>query len=194
MKKFLMLPLMLVILLQVAPASAWSVTTHYEIADETYSSLSPSVQSNLSEIAMRDGADDPDVKFRDFQYHHMPYSAIKAQYWLNKGKLNYDDGNYRYASYCFGVASHYISDSFCAPHTVNGASKVDHTLYEVQAIFLEPHATYEGGDLNTLLHQGQAEGEVSWTNWNQDHSDAVIQNNLNDAAGATYTLISEYAT
>lgn len=194
MKKILMIPLIMVMVLQVAPVSAWSVTTHYEIADETYSSLSPAVQENLSEIAMRDGADDPDMKFRDFQNHHMPYSAIKAQYWLNKGKISYDSGNYHYASYCFGVASHYISDSFCAPHTVNGASKVDHALYEVQAMLLEPHVSYMNSDLNPLLDQGQAEGEVSWTEWNQNKGDAVVQNNLDNAASASYTLISEYAT
>lgn len=194
MKKILMIPLIMVMVLQVAPVSAWSVTTHYEIADETYSSLSPAVQENLSEIAMRDGADDPDMKFRDFQNHHMPYSAIKAQYWLNQGKISYDRGNYHYASYCFGVASHYISDSFCAPHTVNGASKVDHALYEVQAMLLEPHVSYMNSDLNPLLDQGQAEGEVSWTEWNQNEGDAVVQNNLDNAASASYTLISEYAT
>ena len=65
-------------------SSTWSVTTHYEIADEAYNSLSPSVQVKLSEIAMRDGADDPDVKFRDFQNHHMLQQSFEVVQTMGK--------------------------------------------------------------------------------------------------------------
>ena len=50
MKKILMMALFVVtvITLLISPASAWSVPTHYEIAEKTYYALPVDVQSKLS--------------------------------------------------------------------------------------------------------------------------------------------------
>jgi hypothetical protein len=86
----------------VQPVSAWAAPTHYAIAEEVYYSLPVDAQDKLDLSKMIDGADDPDFKFFDFQYHHYPASGEKANYWLLKGKFYYQNEDYKQASYCFG--------------------------------------------------------------------------------------------
>lgn len=191
MKKTLKILLLLIAvsLIQIAPAEAWSATTHHEIADKTYYALPFDVQEKLSLEAMRDGSDDPDVKFFDFENHRYPASYDKATYWLNKGKNSYNEGDYSYASYCFGVASHYISDSFSAPHCEAGSSSLAHTLYETRAMFLTPQITYSNGNLKSMLAEGNVVGKADWEDWLGNEDDSYIQKDLNNAASASYVAI-----
>ncbi|HEX7468842.1 MAG TPA: zinc dependent phospholipase C family protein [Methanobacterium sp.] len=190
MKKTLILLLLFAVsLIQIAPAAAWSTTTHHEIADETYYALPVNVQEKLSLEAMQDGSDDPDIKFFDFKNHHYPESYDKATYWLDKGKESYNAGNYSYASYCFGVASHYISDSFSAPHCEVGCSSIAHALYETRAMFLTPQITYSNGDIESIMVEGNLEGKADWEGWLGNEDDSYIQSDLNDAVSASYVAI-----
>ncbi len=88
MKKTLLMMLFFVsiIFVQLSPAAAWAVPTHYEIVEKTYYALPADVQSKLSLDVMKDGADDPDLKFRDFQYHSYPSNQVKVAYWLEQGQ------------------------------------------------------------------------------------------------------------
>jgi hypothetical protein len=191
MKKTLKILFLLIAvsLIPIAPAEAWSATTHHEIAGETYYALPSNVQEKLSLEAMQDGSDDPDVKFFDFQNHHYPASYDKANYWLDKGKDSYNRGNYTYASYCFGVASHYISDSFSAPHCEAGSSNLAHTLYETRAMFLTPQITLSSGNLESSLFEGNLEGKTDWEGWLGNEDDSYIQKDLNNAASASYAAV-----
>ncbi|MBM4240544.1 MAG: zinc dependent phospholipase C family protein [Euryarchaeota archaeon] len=182
--------LMMISLMQAAPAQAWSANTHHAIADEIYYSMPSDVQEKLSLEAMRDGSDDPDLKFMDFEFHHYPASSVKAHYWLDKGKNCYKEGNYREASYCFGVASHYISDGLCAPHC-SKSSRIYHSIYEVRAIFLNPHITDLSGDLDSVMFTGNKEAKSSWDSWMENSDDSYIQNDLNRAASASYIAIKD---
>lgn len=186
--------LLLVSLIPVSPVKAWSVTTHYDIVDAAYYSLPPDVQAKLNLSKMREGADDPDLKFRDFRFHKYPNTRIKAEYWLNKGRDSYLLGDYDDASYCFGVASHYISDSFCAPHCMDDPPNISHGLYETDAMNLLPQVTYLTGNLNSMLYQGHLEGQKIWENWLSTEDESYTQYNLNQAASASYTAIRDSVT
>lgn len=170
-------------------SSAWTWKTHSDIADSIYYKMPHNVQKKLSLSAMRDGSNDPDEKFHDFRSHSYPYSYTRATNWLNKGKYYYRTGKYKQASYCFGVASHYISDTFSAPHCVSGESSSAHTKYENQAKSLKPVITYRSGSLNTLMKNGYSQGKTSWKNWSKKKNRAYVQYNLNNGASASYTAI-----
>jgi hypothetical protein len=191
MKKTLLLMLFFVsiIFVQLSPAVAWSVPTHYEIVEKTYYALPADVQSKLSLDVMRNGADDPDLKFMDFQYHSYPANQVKVAYWLNRGNEDYKNGNYHDASYSFGVASHYISDGACAPHCESKASHYYHSIYELKAVLLTPQITHSKGDIDAIQKVDDVEGKDSWESWLVNENDFYIQNDLDRAGNACYIAI-----
>jgi hypothetical protein len=176
-------------LIQAPTSVAWSGITHEDIVDEVYYSLPADTQHKLSLEQMRDGSDDPDYKFFDFSYHHYPASYSKVDYWLDRGELAYENGDYDQASYSFGAASHYISDSFCAPHCVSAKTGY-HTLYEVQGTLLTPQITYKSGNLKSLLANGQVKGQYSWNSWMTSRDLSYVQDDLNRATSASYVAIN----
>ena len=180
-----------VLFVQLSPAAAWSVPTHYEIVEKTYHALPSDVQSKLSLNLMIKGAGDPDLKFLDFQYHKYPENQVKVDYWLNRGDIEYKNGNYDDASYSFGVASHYISDGCCAPHCVNNASPFYHFIYELSALQLTPEINESGGDINLIMKNDYLEGKNSWHSWIKSKNDIYIQNDLDRAVDACYISINE---
>ncbi len=190
MKKSFIISLFLigVFFLQIPAASAWNWNTHQEIVESNYNTLPSDMKQNLDLNAMKDGSDDPDFKFFDFQYHRYPDSRIKMDEWLNKGQEHYKNGDYYSASYCFGVASHYITDSFAAPHCA-GFKGPDHTLYETKASLIKPELKRTDGNLNSLLIDGQSTGKSDWNNWINIKNDSYIQNDLNKATDASYSTI-----
>ncbi len=204
MKKKLIISFFIIMfsIIQAPSTAAWNLNTHYEIVENNYNSMPIDVQQKLSLDDMKDGADDPDIKFLDFENHSYPNSMVKARYWSDKGKYNYEIGNYSYASYCFGVASHYISDSFCAPHTKDNTG-IYHMIYELQGSFLTPRVTISAGsvyssenhadltgDLNSSMQLGYISGENNWDKWIKNKDGSYVQTNLNQAAGASYNSIN----
>lgn len=182
-------------MLQISPAAAWGVITHYEIAEQTYYSFSIPVQQKLNLGEMEDGAVAPDLEFRDYRYHHYPSSLSKANYWLNKGKYYYSKTDYKDASYCFGVASHYISDSVCAPHCTK-SSLYYHNYYELSAIFLNPHVftSTSTGNLDSILAHDKIEGKKLYTKWMRNKKGNYMQKNLDQAATDSYSAIKSSLT
>lgn len=178
-------------ILQVPSAAAWAVPTHYEIVEKTYHALPSDVQSNLNLKIMRDGSDDPDLKFFDYNLHHYPLNQIKVDYWLNRGKMDYKNGNYEDASYSFGVASHYIADGCCAPHCENQSSRYGHSLYEIKALLLSPNISYNNEGIDSIMEIDEIDGKISWKNWDKNENDFYIQNDLDRAGSATYSAIMD---
>lgn len=139
---------------------------------------------------MKNGSNEPDEVFKDFTTHSYPKSYQKAKTWLDKGKLAYDRGEYDEASYDYGVASHYISDTFSAPHGVSKEDSSDHSKYEDQAKDLKPAATNVSGDLETLIRNGYTQGGTSWDQWLQTKNKDIIQKDLNNGASAALIAIN----
>lgn len=184
--------ILIIITLSTIPSSfAWSWDTHSQIIDTVYQGLPSDVQKNLNLKVMENASNDPDEIFNDKTYHSYPKSYDKAKTWLNKGKAAYDAGNFQEASYDYGVASHYISDTFSAPHCVSKESSADHSSYEKQGSKLKPTATYKSGDLKTLMENGYTQGGTSWNQWLETKDTNIVQNNLNDAASVTLSAICD---
>ena len=186
--KILMVFLLSVPLL-ISPAAAWDLPTHQNIASKVYYSLPSSVQHNLNLAKMKEGSIAPDAVFKDLSKHQYPATIAQAQNWLNKGKTAYQNKNYSYASYCFGVASHYIADSFSAPHCITGESLSLHYAYEKQAVDMTPSIRYMSGTVNSILYNGYLQNQIDWPFWLVTKSPSIPQRDLNNAGSAAYSLI-----
>jgi len=181
--------LAVVLLALIQPVSAWAAPNHYAITEEVYYALPADAQDNLNLSEMVNGADDPDFKFFDFQYHHYPASQEKANYWLEKGKEYYAAGDYNQASYCFGVATHYLSDGVCPPHSEGGHSGYEHTKYELEAILYTPHITVKNGNIKSLQSSYVQNSEYAWGQWIKTGDDVYIQECLDNAADISYLAV-----
>ncbi|HMK54932.1 MAG TPA: zinc dependent phospholipase C family protein, partial [Methanobacteriaceae archaeon] len=141
---------------------------HASVIDAAYNALPTDMKKNLDKAAMEDGSNDPDQIFHDYVNHHYPASYKKAQFYLDKGKKDYKNKKYKKASKNFGIASHYITDNFSAPHCVSKESDDDHHDYEVQAEDLQPIAIYiPGKNLKTIMEEGYQNGADSWKSWKE---------------------------
>jgi len=186
-KPFIMIILTCVAFLaMVQPVSAWAAPNHYEIAKEVYYTLPADAQDKLDLSKMYDGADDPDYKFFDYEYHRYPASEEKINYWLLEGREYYQNGDYKQASYCFGVATHYISDSVCPPHSGGGHSGYEHTKFELQALVLTPHITDTAGNLHSELTVTNQMSGNAWEQWLENDDYEYIQQCLDKAADLSY--------
>lgn len=172
-------------------ASAWNWYTHSQIAEAVYYGLPTDVQQKLDLNIMKDASNDPDEIFKDFKHHSYPDSYQRAESWLEKGKKAYDQGDYENASYCYGVASHYISDTFSAPHCVSKESSLNHSKYEDQAGKLTPVATYSSEDLKSRMEDGYNQEKINWDEWLRTHDSAIVQDNLNMGASAALSAIKD---
>ena len=175
--------------LLISPAAAWNLQTHQNIAAKVYYSLPSSVQHNLNLNEMKKGSIYPDVSRTDFYTNINPSRDNTAQTWLNKAKSAYKSKNYKLASYYFGIASHYISDTFSAPHCVQKEASALHTAYEKQANNMKPSISYRSGNIETLLHNGFLQGQKDWNSWVATKSKSIPQKDLNNAGSAAYRLI-----
>lgn len=173
----------------IQPTFAWAASNHYAIAEEVYYSLPNDVQLKLDLSEMINGADDPDYKFFDFQNHHYPISQEKANEWLEKGHNYYINGDYQQASHCFGVATHYISDSICPPHSGGGHSGYQHTKYEVQAMFFQPHISGNKADLSLSPKQCNDISANAWENWKKTGDSKYLQQCLDYSADLSYVSV-----
>ncbi len=124
--------LLLIFLILTTNTLAWKWETHEGIAENIYENLPEGIQNNLDLKLMQEGSIAPDKTFRDYTNHHYPPSYKKADYWLNKTKELYANEEYDKASFALGVASHYISDSFSAPHYIKKEPPNSHEEYEEQ--------------------------------------------------------------
>lgn len=194
MLKILIFSLLIVVLAlsYMEPAAAWAITNHRDIAAETYYAMPPDIQEKLSLKEMQNGSIAPDTKFFDFKYHIYPLTQDKAYYWLEKGRANYQLENYEYASYCYGVATHYIADGLCPPHSESGNSHYYHNLYEARAMFLSPSINYSYSNLDLFLESGAIESKNSWYDWLENGDDVNIQQDLNRAATGSFLAVNAY--
>jgi hypothetical protein len=182
--------LFLAVTLTFAPTStAWTWDTHSAVVDQVYHSMPISIQSKLNLSAMRDGSNDPDQVFHDYRDHSYPYSYNKAVYYLNLAKSYYKEKKYNQASKDYGIASHYISDTFSAPHCVSGETSTQHQAYEKTGTKLTPHITVVNGDLKTLMQNGYISGKTDWNYWEKTKNSYYVQKDLNLATSVTYKAI-----
>ncbi len=176
-------------------ANAWEWTAHKNIVDEVYSNLPTDVQHNLKPYipVMKEGSTYPDVydTVDNKKNHKYPDSYPKANEWLDKGKVAYEKKDYKESAWCFGVASHYISDTFAAPHCDWINNKEEY--WKIGNSLTPKKHDFKYSNLNTMLQYGKQRGAESVKNWNNKEDKGIVQQDLNRGTSATYAAILYHA-
>jgi len=177
----------------ISPVTAWEWTAHKKIVDEVYNNLPSDVQKNLKPYiaVMKEGSTYPDTISGDKVNHGYPGSYPRTNEWLDKGKVAYEKGNYKEAAWCFGVASHYISDTFSAPHCgwINDKDK----YWQIGNELSPKKHDFQYSNLNNMLKYGNERGKESLAIWNKNEDRGIVQQDLNRGVSATYVAILYHA-
>lgn len=171
----------LILILLLMPTSyAWLGTGHENIVSSVYYQFDNKTQDKLNLSELKRGSTDPDRVFHDTRLHHFPPSYERVVYWLEIANQSFQSGDFNNASYAFGVASHYISDSFAAPHTVDGEDPNEHSEYEVVAnSFVVSDCKKLGEDLFITLSNHTKPEE--WQEWRETRDKHLVYNHYKDA-------------
>ncbi len=173
----------IIILLLIIPSViAWNYETHENIAALVASNLN--ITLDISNV--KEGAIAPDKVFKDNVLHHYPPSYKKAVYWLNLAKEQHSSGNIGQASYSFGIASHYITDSFADPHYVSGESSYQHSKFENRGYYnIRTKCSLYTSDINNSLYL--ASKDIHWQEWLDSQSTSIPESKMEDATRALYS-------
>lgn len=181
------------LLLLISPVYSWEWTAHKKIVDEVNNNLPADVQKNLKPYIslMKEGSTYPDTIQGDKINHGYPGSYPKTNNWLDKGKVAYDKGDYKEAAWCFGVASHYITDTFSAPHCgwINNKEK----YWQIGNGLTPKKHNFHYSNLDNMLQYGKEKGKDSLNNWNKNENQEIVQQDLNRGTSAAYIAILYHA-
>jgi len=152
---------------------AWNWDTHQAQARTVFYYLPYQLQEKLNLSAIEHGSIIPDKEFKDFENHHYPESVGKTEEWTKKAKEALDKGDFENASLYFGIASHYVSDSFAAPHYTAEIYKL-HKEYEDQGSkgYYFVNCTKKDYGIEEILRLGQLEG-LTWSTWTQTKDERI---------------------
>lgn len=186
MKKTLLLLLLLSV-------SAWNWATHEELSVKIYNSFPADVKSNLNLTLVQEGSLVPDKIFQDYERHSYPNSVERIDYWLTKSHDSYLEGNYTIASLSLGIATHYISDSFAAPHNVKNEDYSMHAKFETEAEGMPFYASCTVGrkDAEDYISKA-AVGKTDWGLWLRNKANKIQSKELSNALYAGYALSHTY--
>lgn len=122
--------------------------------------------------------------------HGYPYTVKKTQIYLADARHYYKIGNYKKSSFYFGMASHYISDNYCASHCGIISNKDG---YYRLGDNLKPHESYlKFTGIKNMLHAGYLNGLSSSKKWNVKHNPVYVQNDLNKAVSGCCSIYRNY--
>lgn len=138
---------------------AWKWETHQNLVEKLYDDIPRELQTKLNISLMKEGSIAPDKDFHDNVLHHYPQSYELALEWVNK------NGSFDEISYNFGVAAHYISDSFVAPHYISKEPYKLHDEFEGQAKKYIPKVKCYNYDIE--LKQGMENGSLNYKDWGE---------------------------
>lgn len=167
-------------------AFAWNWDTHQAQVRTVFYYLPAELQDKLNLSAIEYGSIMPDKEFKDFENHHYPESVGKTKEWLDKSKESFSKDDYENASLYFGIASHYITDSFAAPHYTAENYNL-HREYEDQASkgYYFVNCTKRDFEIEEILKLGEFEG-LTWKAWTLTKDERIPKT---AAAKATEALI-----
>jgi hypothetical protein len=179
------------ILVTVPSTTAWNWETHKDISNMLYSSSPQHIKANLDLKQMMDGSTYPDVKDKNNKkLHGYHYSVKKAQYYMEDARHYYKIGYYKKSSFYFGMASHYISDTYCAPHCGIISNKDGYYWLGNKLNPNKSNLKFTG--INKMLHSGYIQGKASSKKWNINHRTIYVQNDLNRAASGSWSIYKQY--
>lgn len=166
------------------------------VIEIVFNTLTEDVKEKLDLQAMVDGSNDPDEKFKDLISPHYPESYKRAVGWLYDAEINYDSGNYKRASYCFGIATRYITDTFSAPHCISKNSDKNSNNFEtvIDETVIDdytPTVNYIPGDLKLLMQKGVEQGKKDWKNWKKSKDPLIPRSEADMGASVTYSVLKD---
>lgn len=166
---------------------AWKWGTHQMFAEKVHSSMPLELQEKLNLSLMKDGAIAPDKIFHDNVWHHYPPSYNLTLKWLD-----FDcsiECNYTNVSYNFGVALHYISDSFVAPHYISKESSKLHSEFEGQGekYVSKIKCIDYNLDLKKNLEIG-SENYKDWGEWLLSKDENIVHREIDQAMMLVYSV------
>ena len=179
--------LILSILLLIPNVFAWNWFTHQEIGENVYNALPEDLQNKLNLEKIKEGTIAPDKDFKDNVRHHYPPSYNLTLHWLDVAKNSLETQDYDNASYAFGVATHYVSDSFSAPHYVKNEQYKLHEEYEWQAKKIKTKCKKRSYDLNKELKEATRSGE-DWNEWLKTKDSELPQKRIEQAQELTFAI------
>ena len=165
--------------------SAWGWNTHQMFVEKVYDSMPLELQSKLNLSLMKEGAIAPDKDFHDNVWHHYP-----PRYNLSLKCLDFDchnECNYTDASYRFGVATHYISDSFVAPHNIRNEPSKLHSEFERQKYISKVKCNDYNLDLKKNLEIG-SENSKDWGEWMLNKDEKIVNREVDQAMMLVYSV------
>lgn len=173
--------------------SAWNWPTHKAFASKVYDGFPEEFQNNLNLTLIQDGSIIPDSIFKDYSNHSYPNSVDNVDYWLKKSVANYGEKDYANASIEFGIASHYISDSFSAPHNVNGEDYRDHLQFETEAEGVPFFARCSKGNKDADYYLARARlSRNDWELWKLNHDRNAQSLELSRALESAHSIFHMY--
>ncbi len=181
MDKFVFL---VVLLLYLPNSYAWKWDTHFSIVESVYYSMPNELQSKVNFSRMKEGSVAPDKNFKDFKKHSYPASLILAKKWLSdKSDMAYN----------FGVASHYISDSFVAAHNIAGEDYNDHERFEITVLKYKPEVECRNYNLNLDRDLVKAtESKKDWGFWLKTKDKKIVQKEVDNVMRLIYSISLDY--
>ncbi len=181
--------LFVVALLMMQSAVAWNWDTHEAMVTSVYYRLDPALREELSVERMAEGSIMPDKVFRDYQKHGFPRSLPEAERWLQSTRSSLAQEGYSHASLSFGIASHYLTDSFSAPHSISGEPYALHKQYEDQASREYDYADCPVNSfaLAEAIMTGTEQGKT-WGTWVTTRDAALPRHAVRDATLSLMTL------
>ena len=153
----------------------WKAETHKTFVEKLYYSMPNDLKNKFNLTELKDGSVAPDAIFKDFKYHHYPKSIVKAKLYLKN-----------LTSYNLGIASHYISDSFTAPHNVEGENYKLHAWFESQVEYYHP--TTECKDYNLKIDNIESNAN-DWYLWLKTKNKEIGEREVEEAMQYLYSLI-----
>lgn len=183
----------LLLILAILVLSAWNWPTHEEFASKVYDSFPTDTKSNLNSSLVKEGSIIPDKVFQDYEDHSYPGSVAKTDLWLKRSVESYEAGMYDEASLALGIAMHYISDSFAAPHNIVGEEYSLHAKFEKEAEDVPFFAKCSKGkkDVEKYLSEA-ADSERDWGVWLKKKDLTIQAKELSNALEVGYALAHAY--
>ncbi len=161
-------------------AYSWQWDTHQNIIEYVYLSLPVETQLQLNLTKLKEGAIIPDKDFKDHRRHHYPESLEEARKWLN------NDSD---LSLNLGIASHYITDSFAAPHNIFGENYDDHADFEKQVGRYYPSVDCQ--DYNFTLNNLNiaTKNSQDWKVWLKTKNKEIPEREVDESAKFLFSIV-----
>lgn len=169
-----------IIFLLIPQAHAWGFQTHKNIIEYVYLNLPLETQQKLNLTRLEEGSIMPDLVFKDTTKHHYPYSLLEAKKWLN------NDSD---LSLNIGIASHYITDSFAAPHNIFGENYKDHAAFEKQIETYSPIVSCSNYNFKLEDLKIGTLNSKDWPIWLKTKDKSIPQREVDQATKFLFSIV-----